>query len=146
MTFPRMKGLRPYVAGACVVLTLAVGNGWAGDNDADLRSLLDQQSKQIAEQQKQLEELRHRLDATEATKLEARTTSHEPALNDGSVQKIVADYLDEKDNTEKDEAKAQLQKADDEGYKVGTILGISGKFDQNCYPWVYTPNKDFTMH
>lgn len=146
MTFPWIKGLRPYVASACVVLTLAVGNGLAGDSDADLRSLLEQQSKQIAEQQKQLEDLRHRLDATEATKLEARTTSREPALNDGSVQKIVADYLDEKDKKEKDEAKAQQQKVDDEGYKVGTILGISGKFDQNGYPWFYTPNKDFTMH
>ena len=61
MKFPGIKGLRPQLAGVCVVLTLAVGNGRAGDNDAELRSLLEQQSKQIAEQQKQLEDLKKRL-------------------------------------------------------------------------------------
>jgi phosphate-selective porin OprO/OprP len=147
MRFPWLKGLRPYFAGACVVLTLASGSGRAGDNDAELRSLVEQQSKQIAEQQKQLEDLKHRLDASEALKVQALATSaHEPALNDVSVQKLVSEYLDEKDKKEKEEAKAQQAKADEDGYKVGTILGITGKYDQNGYPWFSTPNKDFTMH
>jgi len=145
MRFPELKGLRPLFAGACVVLTLAAGRGRAGDNDAELRSLVEQQSKQIAEQQKQLEALRQRLDAAEMIKAQP-TSGHEPGLNDVSVQKIVADYLEEKEKKEKAEAGAQQAKIDEDGYKVGTILGISGKFDQNGYPWFYTPNKDFTMH
>src|SRR6266567_1349846 len=88
MKFPGIKGLRPHLAGVCIALTLAVGIGRAGDNDAELRSLLDQQSKQIAEQQKQLEDLKKRLDAAELTKVEAQPTSANGAsLNENSVQK-----------------------------------------------------------
>src|SRR5216683_7909261 len=108
MKFSGIKGLCPHLAGVCVVLTLAVGNGRAGDNDAELRSLLDQQSKQIAEQQKQLEDLKKRLDAAELTKVEAQPTStHGASLNEGTVQKIVTEYLEEKDRKEKEEAKTQ---------------------------------------
>jgi phosphate-selective porin OprO/OprP len=148
MKFPGIKGLRPHLAGVCVVLTLAVGNGRAGDNDADLRSLLEQQSKQIAEQQKQLEDLKKRLDAAELTKVEAQPTSaHGASLNENSVQKIVADYLEEKDKKEKDEAKAQQNKAEDEGYKVGTILNnATVRWDPANGFRLETPNKDFTFH
>jgi len=148
MKSPRWSGLRPYFAGACVVLTLAAGSGRAGDNDAELRSVLEQQSKQIAEQQKQLEALRQRLDAAEAAKVEARPTSaHEPALNDTSVQKIVTDYLDEKAKKETEDAKAQQKKADDEGYKVGTILNnVTARWDPANGMRFETPNKDFTFH
>ena len=71
MKFLGLKGLRS-LAGAGVVLFLTVGIGRAGDNDVDLRKLVEEQSKQLEEQKKQLEELRHRLDKAEATKLEAQ--------------------------------------------------------------------------
>src|SRR6266699_2526079 len=148
MKFPGIKGLRPHIAGACVALTLAVGIGRAGDNDAELRSLLEQQSKQIAEQQKQLEDLKKRLDAAELTKVEATPTSDNGAyLNENSVQKIVADYLEEKDKKEKEEAKTQQNKAEDEGYKVGTILNnVTARWDPANGMRLETPNKDFTFH
>jgi phosphate-selective porin OprO/OprP len=148
MKFPGIKGLRPHLAGVCIVLTFAVGIGRAGDNDAELRSLLEQQSKQIAEQQKQLEDLKKRLDAAETAKVEAQPASaHGASLNEGAVQKIVTEYLEEKDKKEKDDAKAQQKKAEDEGYKVGTILNnVTARWDPANGMRLETPNKDFTFH
>src|SRR6266478_1424418 len=148
MKFPGIKGLRPHLAGVCVVLTLAVGNGRAGDNDADLRSLLEQQSKQIAEQQKTARGFEKALDAAELTKVEAQPTSaHGASLNEGTVQKIVTEYLEEKDRKEKEEAKSQQKTAEDEGYKVGTILNnATVRWDPANGFRLETPNKDFTFH
>jgi phosphate-selective porin OprO/OprP len=126
----------------CISLLLSTGVSRAGDKDAELRQLLDQQSRQIEQQRQQLEELRQRLDAAEA-----RTVGGEPgSLDDNSVKKIVGAYLDEQDKKKKDDDAKAKKEAETEGYRIGTILGITGKFDDNGYPWFSTPNKDFTMH
>jgi phosphate-selective porin OprO/OprP len=135
-----LKAWRKYVIGACVALLISVGTSRAGDADLELRALIEQQNKQIQEQNRQIDELKKRLDATEATKgLGAQGISSE------AVKKLVSAYISE---AEQDKAKSDYaEKAtSDDGYKVGTILGITGKFDQNGYPWFSTPNKDFTMH
>ena len=145
MKFLGLKGLRS-LAGAGVVLFLTVGIGRAGDNDVDLRKLVEEQSKQLEEQKKQLEELRHRLDKAEATKLEAQPVSAH-ALNEGTVQKLVTDYLEEKDKKEKDDAQVKQKQAELEGYKVGTILNnATVRWDPANGMRLETPNKDFTFH
>ena len=56
------------------------------------------------------------------------------------VQKIVADYLAV-------QQEASAKKADSaDGYRVGTDLTVKGGFQSDGYLWLYTPNKDFTMH
>jgi phosphate-selective porin OprO/OprP len=144
MKFLGLHGLR-FLTGAGVALLLTVGIGRAGDNDGDLRKLVEEQSKQLEAQRKQLDELRARLDKAEATGLQAQPVSAH-GLTEGTVQKLVTDYLEEKDQKDKADADAKQKQAEAEGYKVGSILGITGKFDQNGYPWFSTPNKDFTMH
>jgi phosphate-selective porin OprO/OprP len=112
---------------------------------------LEQQSKQIEAQSKQIEELRKRLDAAEAAKLvnasaQGAAPSQPAKPDDNAVKAIVADYLKEVDKKKKDDEKKAKEKIETEGYPIGTVLGITGKFDQNGYPWFSTPNKDFTMH
>jgi phosphate-selective porin OprO/OprP len=112
---------------------------------------LEQQNKQIEAQSRQIEELRKRLDAAEAgIVVNASTQGGAPSQpakpDDNAVKAIVTDYLKEVDKKKKDEEKKAKEKAETEGYRIGTDLNITGKFDQNGYPWFSTPNKDFTMH
>jgi phosphate-selective porin OprO and OprP len=71
-----------------------------------------------------------------------------PAVSQDEVKKIVGDYIKEQDAAKKaadDAAKAQ---ADEEGYKVGTVLNMNVNWSRG-YPQgivFETPNKDFTMH
>lgn len=144
-------GLRKYVISACVGLACSTGAVRADERDAALQSQLEQQSKQIEAQSKQIEELRKRLDATEAAKVanagvQGEAVSQPITVDDNAVKAIVADYLKEVDKKKKDDEKQAKDKAEDEGYRIGTILNITGKFDENGYPWFSTPNKDFTLH
>src|SRR5258708_4268730 len=50
-----IEGLRRWCTGTCVVLALGAGLIRAGETEADLRRLLEQQSKQIVELKKRLE-------------------------------------------------------------------------------------------
>jgi phosphate-selective porin OprO/OprP len=120
---------------------------------------LQQQSKQLEIQSKQIEELRKRLDAAEAARganmgIRGAVLSQPAKIEDDAVKVIVADYLKELEEQKKSgEAQAQAQaqaqakaKTEGEGYRIGTDLNITGKFDQNGYLWLSTPNKDYTMH
>jgi phosphate-selective porin OprO/OprP len=62
------------------------------------------------------------------------------------VKKAIKD--NEAEKKKKDEAKEaeKKRKLADEGYKVGTEMGVTGKFNDQGYLWFATPNKDFTMH
>jgi phosphate-selective porin OprO/OprP len=138
--------LRNYWSGAGVALLLCAGISRAGDNEPDLRTLIQQQSQQIEEQRKQLEELRQRLDAAEAAKLHP-AAAQESEASDGTVKKIVSEYLDEKDKKAKEEAKAKQKQQQEEGYKVGTVLGnVTARWDPANGMRLETPNKDFTFH
>jgi phosphate-selective porin OprO/OprP len=126
----------------CLGLLVNIGMSRAEDNDAEMRRLADQQSRQIEQQRQQLEKLRQRVVAVEA----AAQSAGGGTVDDNSVKKIVSQYLDEQDQKKKeDDAKAKKQ-AETEGYRIGTILGIQGRFNENGEPWFSTPNKDFTMH
>src|SRR5438094_6903465 len=85
-------GLCKLVAGACVALLVSVGASRADDADLELRALIEHQNKQIQEQSRQIEELRKRLDTTEATKAPAAGA---PTVTSDSVKKLVTDYVNE---------------------------------------------------
>src|SRR6516164_9575514 len=79
-----ITGLRRYMAWSCVVVLASAGVSLAGEDNTDLRSLIEQQGKQI-------EQLKQQLQAQPAA-----AAPGAPALDDQAVKKIVADYL--KDN------------------------------------------------
>ena len=59
-----LSGLRKYVIGTCVALALNTGVARAADDSAELRQMIDAQSKQI-------EELKRRLDSGSSEASEA---------------------------------------------------------------------------
>jgi phosphate-selective porin OprO/OprP len=137
-----LKLARNTCMGAGVALFLCAGISRAEDKDGDLRRLLEQQSKQIEQQRQQLEELRQRLDATEAKTVGAESGT----ADDSTVKRIVGDYLNEQDKKKKEDETKAKKEAESEGYRIGSLLDIRGKFDENGYPWFFTPNRDFTLH
>jgi phosphate-selective porin OprO/OprP len=138
-------GLRKYVAGACVALLVSAGTGRAGDADLELRALIEHQNKQIQEQSRQIEELRKRLDTTEATKAPAAGA---PSVTSDSVKKLVTEYVNEVEQEKaKEKADGAAKATSDEGYKVGTILNnVTARWDPANGMRFETPNKDFTFH
>lgn len=93
-----LKELRKFALGTCVALVMSTGVSRAAENDAELRSLLEQQAKQI-------EELKQRLDAVaqdagakegEPKPVAAPGLPNKIEIEEGALRKIVADYL--KDN------------------------------------------------
>jgi phosphate-selective porin OprO/OprP len=131
-----------------VGLACSTGAARADEKEAALQAQVQQQSQQLAAQSQQIEELRKRLDATESAKAASPGAQGAPASkpDNEAVKAIVADYLKEVDKKKQDDAKKAKEKVETEGYRVGTDLGITGKFDQNGYLWLSTPNKDYTMH
>src|SRR5947209_953988 len=138
-------GLRKYIAGACVALLVSAGTGRAGDADLELRALIEHQNKQIQEQSRQIEELRKRLDTTEATKAPAGGA---PTVTSDSVKKLVTDYVNEVEQEKaKEKTEGAAKASSDEGYKVGTILNnVTARWDPANGMRLETPNKDFTFH
>jgi hypothetical protein len=88
-----LRRLSKYGLGIWAALVMTAGTGRAQDNkDADLRALIEQQNKQI-------QELKARLDAVTPAAQPAATNGADPTqpnLDEAAVKKIVADYL--KDN------------------------------------------------
>jgi phosphate-selective porin OprO/OprP len=133
MVLNGLKGVRKYCVSACVVLAAAAGTARA-DDTAELRQLLDMQSRQI-------EQLKQRLDAQQQQPVNAGADQ----AGDAGVKKIVDDYLMEKDAQKKAAADAAKKKEEDEGYKVGTDLGGSVRW--NGFGWQFqTPHNDFVYH
>jgi len=153
------KGLRRWCTGTCVVLALGGGLARAGDNDADLKQMLEQQSKQI-------EELRKRLDAAEAAKATHPVSAQlaapsEAASGTDPIKTIVDSYLKEKDDQKKAEDEAKKAHGDPDSYVVGSNLGMTVKWETisdregnerggnvqaQQGPRLSTTDGDFTVH
>src|SRR6516225_2825457 len=131
----------------CLGLLVNAGVSRAEDNDADLQRLAEQQGRQIEQQRQQLEKLRQRVEAVEAAAHDATNAGAGAGkLDDNSVKKLVSQYLDEQDKMKKEDDANAKKQAETEGYRIGTILGLQGKYNENGEPWFYTPNKDFSIH
>jgi phosphate-selective porin OprO and OprP len=107
------------------------------DPNGDLRARIERLERQ---NQELMQALRS---ATSHVSTDAPATS--PAVNKDDVQKIVTNYLADKDADKKQAAAANCAESPD-GYKVGSILGVTAAFNEWGYLWITTPNKDFTMH
>jgi phosphate-selective porin OprO/OprP len=110
-------------------------DGAASSNKAELRARLER-----LEQQNQ--ELMRALQDTSAPAAGAEAAP--PAKEE--VQKIVADYLKDREDKKKGEECAAKAKLEDEGYRVGSNLSVEASWKTNGTLWLSTPNKDFTMH
>jgi phosphate-selective porin OprO/OprP len=109
--------------------------GAAQSSDDDLRARIER-----LEQQNQ--ELMRALQHTSAPAGAAETAP--PAKEE--VQKIVADYLKDREDKKKGEEAAAKAKLADEGYRVGSNLSVDATWNKDGTLLIYTPNKDFTMH
>jgi hypothetical protein len=97
----RGRGQRKYLLGTCLGLLISIGLCRADDNGTELRTLVEQQGKQIEELKRQLKAVSENSAGKENA---ARSASSEPAaagdqakpgLDDAAVKNIVADYLKE---------------------------------------------------
>ena len=117
-----LKRTRSLSLGACAALLVAAGASRAGDNDGELRALVEQQNKQI-------QALKEKLDAL-ATAPVARTNTAEPAaaVDPDAVKKIVADYL-------KDNPGAGMPPSVQTGYSTTTGFVIRSAPDPQYVKW-----------
>jgi len=155
-----------FVGGAAAVL-LGGGSSYAADKDdiAVLRQQLDAQKQQMEQQKQQLDQLQKQLGQVTQPTLNqggdpltglpaAPTPVAGPVAADkGSIEKIVSDYLKKKDEEKKlkdEEKKAEeaAEKADKEaaGFKVGSDLSMSVRWNPFNGVTFETPNKDFVSH
>ena len=149
-----------WLLSAAVLLTGASGVGRPQDN-ADLRTLIEMQGKQLQEQaraleeqRKQIELLQQRLEASPVpveTNTPTDNTATAPPLNDQAVRKIVSDYLDDKqkqdrEKKEKEEKdKAEKKKLEAEEFQeVGKDLTLKTTWNNGFL--AETADKAFKFH
>jgi hypothetical protein len=121
------RGLHKRLAWSAVALLATAGVSAAGDNDNELRALIEQQGRQIEELKRQLQSVSAGIrPAAEAQDPAA------PKLDDQSVKKIVADYL-------KDNPGAGMPPSVQTGYSTATGFTIRStnnppyvKWDDEC--------------
>jgi hypothetical protein len=112
-----------------LLILASAGQGFAGEEQSELRSLLEQQQKQIDELQRQLDAQKAQR-AAQAGQPAADPVV--PAIDEGAVRKIVADYL-------KDNPGAGMPPSVQTGYETGRGFAIRSapnpdyvKWDDDC--------------
>ncbi len=156
--FPFLKRV---VAGSLVLVAtagLARGQGQPGaaepapavtDDVRTLKALIEQQQKQI-------DALTKRLDTAPLTPTPISATvpgtpgTQPPPSDIKTPREMIEDVLREREAKDK-AAKAQAdlekkRKLAEEGYRVGSDLSLTAKFEDGYFLWLKTPNNDFTMH
>jgi hypothetical protein len=84
-----LQRLHKIPLGICAALLINTGAAQAGDNDAELKKLIEEQNKQI-------QELKQRLDAVSSPINKASAADPAaPTIDESAVKKIVSDYLKE---------------------------------------------------
>jgi phosphate-selective porin OprO/OprP len=145
------KRIRHSVGGVLLLLALASSSSAQAPVDQRLENLEKQneefrrQVEQLQQQNQQLMGYLKSISASPAAAPAPETGTPAP-LPSKEVKELVNQYLAEKEEKKKTEEAAKKQKQEDEGYRIGSILDIKASIDQNGYLWLYTPNKDFTMH
>lgn len=131
-----LKGWRKYGICACVALASATGSS-RGDDAADLRKLIEEQNKQI-------QELKQRLDNAATIPVKADAQGQ---LDENSVRKIAKEALAEQEQEKKDAADAKRKQQEEEGIRVGSdMMDVKPYFKDGASLWFTTPSGDFTFH
>jgi phosphate-selective porin OprO/OprP len=69
-----------------------------------------------------------------------------PQMGPDDVKEYVKKVLSEQESKKKAEEAAKKQQQEDEGYRIGSVMNVTAKFNEYGYLWLTTPNKDYTMH
>jgi phosphate-selective porin OprO and OprP len=123
------------------------------DDLRDIKQQIELQKQQIDEQTKLLEELKKRIahareaaGTTPTTSAPAGDLPPAPPPDPGAVEKIVGDYLQQRDEAKRQQEAADRAKAEADGHKVGTDLRMSAHWNPLNGVTLETPNKDFVSH
>src|SRR5581483_1540747 len=139
------KFVRALFVGGVAAAMLAGGSAYADDKD-DLRALkeqLEQQKKQIEDLQKQLGTITQPAAKAGGEGAAGGELPPATAADKDTVEKIVGDYLKRREEERKAQEAAAKAKANEEGFKVGSDLSMSTRWNiANGVTWS-TPNKDF---
>jgi phosphate-selective porin OprO/OprP len=119
---PRLLG---YLVCSALAL-LAAATTRAEDSVAELKARLDARDREIRELKAQL--------------LDGGTR------NDEAVKRILDDYLAEKARRQQADEAAAKQKLEDEGFQVGSVLGMTARWNPQNGPTFETANRDFVLH
>jgi phosphate-selective porin OprO/OprP len=134
------------VATANVVEAQQAGTSASSYTDASLQARIERLERQNQELMRALENLQATRSGTAESASNVQASDKVTPDGTAQVQKIVADYLAEREATKKQEDEAKKAKQADEWYRIGSDLAIKAKFDDNGYPWFYTANEDFKLH
>ncbi len=144
------KFIRMVFVGGVAAALLGSGSTYAADKD-DLQVLkqqLEQQKKQMEQQKKDLELLQKQLThLNEATAAKATADlPPAPKADAEAVRQLVGDELKRREAEQAAAAAAARKKIEDEGYKVGTDLSMSVRWNPLNGVTFFTPNGDFVSH
>ncbi len=133
------KALGVLVCGTALVLA-AVGTASADDK------LIEEMKARLDKLEKQNEELRQKVgDGTSPVMHDSGPYKPEVAGKE-AINKIVETYLKEKESQKKAEADAKKAKEEEEGYKVGSDLGLTVRWNAAQGLLFESKNKDFVSH
>jgi hypothetical protein len=158
MWAPEIKELRRHILTACGAVAVGAATAWAGDNDAPPRQPVLTQTPQIIQAAPAAGAARQRLDGSPATVGRAYASdgapgeAEEPGKDaakkpaDDSIKKAVAEYMKEQEKKKKEDEEAAKRKLEEEGFKVGSDLKMTVRWNTANGVTFETPNKDFTAH
>jgi hypothetical protein len=124
-----LAGFRKYAILTTAALLASAGLGRAGDDEAELRRLVEQQGKQIQELKKQLEAINAQTAAPADGKADApKKDDGKPRLDEDAVKKIIAQYL-------QDNPGAGMPPSVQTGFQTGSGFVIRSAPNPTYVPW-----------
>src|SRR5439155_5221222 len=101
---------------------------------------LARQNEELRQQLQQLQQLAR--PQTPTMLEEPAAPAVKPPMGPDEVKAYVNKVLTEKETKKKEEEAAKKKKEEDEGYRIGSLLNVTAKFNEYGYLWLSTPNKD----
>lgn len=63
-----------------------------------------------------------------------------------TIEAMVDRRISERETQKKQQEEREKRESAEQGYVIGSDLGIKASFKDGLFPWLETPNKDFTLH